>query len=88
MTLRAVISRATFRRILRNEESHFTMMSLHNSDAKKRGIAKNVLVAVRTVMHQEQSDMVAGDFDGAAWRRKLVKDQRRDSTFEEAFCKN
>ena len=52
----------------RNGKSHFTMMSLHinNTHAKKRGIAKNLLLAVRTVMHQEQVDMVAGDFNGAA----------------------
>ena len=62
--LQAVISRATFWRIPRNSKSHFTMMSLHiinNQYAKKRGIAENLLLAVRTAMHQEQVDMVAGD---------------------------
>ena len=63
-------------------------MSLHlnNSYAKKRGTAKNVPVAVRTAMQQERVDMVAGDFNGAAWRRKRCEDQRRDSTIEEAFA--
>ena len=58
----AVISRAYLRRIPRNGKSYFTMMSLHINDqlAKKRGIAKNLTLAVRTVMHQEQVDMVAG----------------------------
>ena len=72
----------------RNGKSYFTMMSCHfnNNYAKTRGIAKNVLFAVRTVMHQEQVDMVAGDFNGAAWRRKCGKDQRRNSTIEEAFA--
>ena len=48
------------------------MMSLHiNSQyAKKRGFGKNLLLAVRTVMLQERVDMVAGDFNGAAWRRQ------------------
>ena len=43
------------------------MISLHvdNHCAKRRGIAKNVLFAVRTVMCQEQVDMVVGDFNGA-----------------------
>ena len=31
-------------------------------------------------------DMVAVDFNGAAWRRKRGEDQRRDSTIEEAFA--
>ena len=86
--LQAVISRATFRRVPRNGKSHFTMMSLHNNNqnAKKRGIAKNLLLAVRTIMHQEQVDMVAGDFNGAAWRRRSGNEQRRDSTDEEAFA--
>ena len=79
--LQAVISRASFRRIPRNGKSYFTTMSLHinNQYAKKRGIAKNLLLAVRTVMHQEQLDMVAGDFHGAAWRRRSGNEQRRDS---------
>ena len=66
--LQAVISRALFRRILRDGKSYFTMMSLHinNRFAKKRGMRKNLLLTVRTVMLQEQVDMVAGDFNRAA----------------------
>ena len=72
----ALISRATFQRIPRNGKSYFTMVSLHinNQDAKKRGIAKNLLPAVRTVLHEEQVDRVAGDFNGAAWRRRSGDD--------------
>ena len=87
--LQAVISRASFpRRIPRGGQSYFTMMSLHinNQYAKKRGIAKKMLLTVRTVMHQEQVDMVAGDFNGAAWRRRSGNEQRHDSTIEEAFA--
>ena len=67
---------------------HFTMMSLHlhNIFAKKRGSAKNVVLAVRTAVQQEHVDKVAGDFNGAAWRRKRGEDHRRDSTIEEAFA--
>ena len=70
----------------RNGKPHFTMMSLHlnNSYAKKRGIAKIVLVVVRTAM--QQVDMVAGDFKGAAWRRKRGEGQQCVSTIEEAFA--
>ena len=65
------------------------MLSLHinNQYAKKRAISKNLLLAVRTVMLQEQVDMVAGDFDDAAWRRQSGNEQRRDSTIEEAIAK-
>ena len=70
--LQTVFSRASFRRITRNGKSYSTMMSLHinNQYAKKRGIAKNLLLAVRAAMHQEQVDMVASDFHGATWRSR------------------
>ena len=45
-----------------------------------------MLLAVRTVTCQEQIDMVAGDFNGAAWRKTNNADQLRDSTIEEAFA--
>ena len=53
--LQAGFSRASFRRIPRNGKSYFAMMSLHinNQYAKKRGIGKNLLLAVRTVMFQK-----------------------------------
>ena len=76
--LQDVISCASFRRIPRNGKSYFTMMSLHinNHYAKQRGIGKNSILAVRTVMRQEQVDMVAGDLNGAAWRRQSGSEQR------------
>ena len=47
-------------------------MSLHinNNYAKKRGIGKKLLLTIRAVMLKEHVDLVAGDFNGAAWRRK------------------
>ena len=39
-------------------------------------------------MQQEQVDMVAGDFIGAAWRRMRGEDQQCVSTIEEASCKH
>ena len=79
----AVISNAAFRSVPRIGKPCFTVMSLHfnNNYAKK-----NVICAVRTAMYQEQFDMVAGNLNGAAWRRKCSEDQRRDSTIEEAFA--
>ena len=67
-------------------------MSFHinHAYAKKRGIAKNLLLAVRTVTHQQQVDMVAGDVNGAAWRRQSGSDSRPISRpisiIEEAFA--
>ena len=42
------------------------MISFHsnNTFAEKRGIAKNLLLGVRSVMHQLQVDLVAGNFNG------------------------
>ena len=62
----AVVTHAAFKRVPRKGKPYF---HINNHDAKKSGNAKNVLLTVRTVMYQEQIDMVAGDFDGAAWRK-------------------
>ena len=52
-------------------KSFFTVMSLHinNNYAKKRGIGKKILPTIRDVMLDEHIDLVAGDLNGAAWRR-------------------
>ena len=86
--LQAVTSRASFRRPPRNGKSFFTMMSQHinNHFAKKRCIGKKLILTVRTVMLQEHVDMVAGDFNGSAWRRS-GSDPRPISKIEEAFTK-
>ena len=52
---------------------------------QKRGISKNLPHAVRTVMHQRQVDLVAGDFHGAAWRLQSGSDSRFISSVEETF---
>ena len=64
--------------------SSFTVMSLHcqNALAERRSIALNILLAVQTVMAQEDVDMIAGDFYGDAhqgWINNLMV------TLEEAF---
>ena len=54
--------------------------------AKKRGIGRNLLVAVRFVKVQEQVGMVAGDFNCAGWRRQSGSDTRSTGIIEEAFA--
>ena len=83
----AVISKARFRRTPRNGKPHFTVASLHcqNTFAKKRSMALNIFLAVRTIMWQEKADIVAGDCNGASWRRKSGPQQQLDSTLEETF---
>ena len=79
---------ASLRSLPPNGKSVFTMMSLHinNHHAKKRGIGKKLLLTVRTVLLQEYVDLVAGDFNGAAWRRPSGNDRRLTSIIEEAFA--
>ena len=57
------------------------MMSLY----KKRDIASNIFLAVRTDVWQEKVDRVAGDFNDNYWRRKPAPQQQLDSTIEEMF---
>ena len=39
-----------------------------NVCAERRGIGKKIILAIRAAMHEENVDLVAGDFNGAAWR--------------------
>ena len=61
-------------------------MSLHinNKYARKRGIGKKLLLTIRAVMLEEHVDLVAGDFNGAAWRRATSANST--SVIEEAFA--
>ena len=76
--LQGVVSRASFRRLPRNGKSFFTAMSLHirNHFAKKRGTGKKLSLSLRAVMLEEHVDLVAGDFNGAAWRRPCENDRK------------
>ena len=84
--LQVVISRASFHRQPRGGKSFFTVMSLHinNNYAKKRGIGKKLRLTIRAVMLEEHVDLVAGDFNGAAWRRQTGNGNL--SIIEEAFA--
>ena len=60
-------------------------MSLHisNNYAKKRGIGKKLIRTIHAVMLGEKVDLVASDFNGAAWRRDS---NNFFSIIEEAFA--
>ena len=49
----------------------------------KRGVAKKLILTIRAVMLGEHVDLVAGDFDGTAWR---CSNRNNISTIDEAFA--
>ena len=82
--LQGVVSRASFRRAAASGQKVFTVLSLHinNVFAKKRGIAKKIIQAVRALMISQNIDLVAGDFNGAAWR---CRSRDKISSIDEVF---
>ena len=82
--LQGVFSRAIFRRPPVSGQKYFTVFSLHISNiyAKKKGIAKKLILTLRAIMISQEVDLVAGDFNGTAWRCRS-----RDNfiTIDEAF---
>ena len=50
--------------------------------AKKRGIAKKLIITIRAIMVRYQVDYFAGDFNGTVWRCHNRGDR---STIDEAF---
>ena len=83
LVLQGVLSRASFRRAASGQKA-FTVVSLHISNvyAKKKGIAKKIVQTMRAKMISQDIDLVAGDFNGTAWRSRS-----RDnlSTVDEVF---
>ena len=59
------------------------MLSLHinNIYAKKKGIAKKLILTLRAIMISQEVDLVAGDFNGTAWR---CRSRDNLSTIDEA----
>ena len=80
--LQVVLSRASFRRQHLNDRKTFKVLSL-NVYAKKRGIGKKLILTIHAVMLKEKVDQVAGDFNGAAWRRDNSNNIR---IIQEAFA--
>ena len=66
--LQGVLSRASFRRAAVSGQKFFTVLSLHISNiyAKKKGIAKKLILTLRAIMTSQEVDLVAGDFNGTA----------------------
>ena len=48
--------------------------------AKRRSIALDLLLAIRTAMTEEAVDLVAGDFNGTSKRQKLVKNREQTAS--------
>ena len=68
-----------------DQKTFITVLSLHinNVYAKKRGMGKKLILTIRAVMLDENVDLVAGDFNGAVWRRDSSSNF---SILEEAFA--
>ena len=80
-----VISRASFRRQPRDGKSSFTVLSLHiNNNFAKKARHREEATPICAVMLKKHVDLVAGDFNGAAWRRQCGNE--RLSIIEEAFA--
>ena len=84
MVMQGVLSRASFRQPPTSGQVTFTVLSLHISNiyAKKKGIAKKLILTLRAIMISQQIDEVAGDFNGTAWR---CRSRNNISTIDEAF---
>ena len=84
--IQGVLARASFRRQPPSGQRSFTVLSLHisNNYAQKRGIGKKLFLTKRAVMLDGKVDLVAGDFNGAAWRRTTSASPL--SIIEEAFA--
>ena len=68
--MQGVLSRASFRRPPKGGQVTFTVLSLHINYiyAKKKGFAKKLILTIRAIMISQQDDLVAGAFNGTAWR--------------------
>ena len=69
--IQGVLSRASFRRQPLSSPKSFKVMSLYinNNFAKKKSIRQKLILTFRVVMLEENMDAVAGEFNGASWRR-------------------
>ena len=83
--LQGVLSRASFRRTAVSGQKFFTVLSLHISNiyVKKKGIAKKLIQTLRAILISQEVDLVAGDFNGTAWR---CRSRDNLSTIDEAFA--
>ena len=68
--LQGVLSRASFLRATVSGQKYFAVLSLQISTiyAKKKGFTKKLNHILRVIMISQEVDLVAGDFNGTAWR--------------------
>ena len=81
--MQGVLSRASYRRSQRAEV--LSVLSLCISAtfyAKKKGIAKKLILILRAIMITQEVDLVAGDVNGTAWR---CRSRDNFSTIDEVF---
>ena len=81
---RRSIGRASFRRSPVSGQKCFTVLSsrINNNYAEKKGTAKKFILTIRAIMISQEVDLVAGDFNGTAWR---CRSKDNLSTLDEAF---
>ena len=82
--MQSVLSRASFRRSPVSGQKYFTVLFLHiNNYAKKKGITKKLILTLRAIMISQEVDLVAGGFNGTAWR---CRSKDNLSTVDKAIC--
>ena len=82
--LQGVLSRAIFWCPPVGWQKHFTVLSLHISNiyTQKKGITKKLILTLRAIMISQGIDLVAGHFNGTAWR---CRSRDNISTIDEVF---
>ena len=83
--MQGVLSRASFRRPPVSGQKSFTVVvSTYQQHLRQeeKGIAKKLILTLRAITISQQVDLVAGDFNGTAWR---CHSRNNISTIDEAF---
>ena len=82
MGFEAVVSKARFRRIFQQSqvELHNHVVALPQRCGQEAQYCAKCVIAVRTAIIREDIYLVAGDFNGASWRRKTGVEQQYHST--------
>ena len=81
--MQGVLSRASFRHPPLSGIKTFTVLSPHISNICAKSIAKKLILTIRAIMIGQHVDLVAGDFNGTAWR---CSNRNNISTVDEAFA--
>ena len=74
------------KRAVANIFSRSCLCTSTTTTPKKRGIGKKLLLTIRATVQEEHMDLVAGDFNGAAWRQSNGNNSQPTSISEEAFA--